>query len=149
MDPSTVARARGAHEPAALCRVLIQRHTQAAGSRACRAWEEVEGCVAFTWQPVAVDVAVVRQAREIERRHRLSWWDCRISIAAALIQGCEVLLTEDLPRRHAYRRRLERVRNPFVHQTNEALAPYKRPHLRRGRCTAAKGTTREAHAVLV
>jgi predicted nucleic acid-binding protein len=101
------------------------------------AWDEVEGYL--TWQPVPVDAAVVRQAREIERRHRLSWWDCQI-VAAAQMQGCDMLLTEDL--QDGMRIAGLVVRNPFVYLANEALAPYEEaPQARpvhRGRGRPAK-----------
>ncbi|MDH3320921.1 MAG: PIN domain-containing protein [Betaproteobacteria bacterium] len=58
-----------------------------------RAWQYAERY--FAWQPVAVDEVLLRRAREVEQRYRLSWWDSMI-VAAAQLQDCVLLLTEDL-----------------------------------------------------
>ncbi len=57
------------------------------------AWRDVQAMMA--WMPQPVDVELVRGAREVESRHQLSWWDSLI-VAAAQLQGCSLLLTEDL-----------------------------------------------------
>lgn len=57
------------------------------------AWHDLTAMLA--WSPRAVDDDVLQQARAIERRHRLNWWDCLIAASAAL-QDCTTLLTEDL-----------------------------------------------------
>jgi predicted nucleic acid-binding protein len=57
------------------------------------AWEEIASY--FAWRPLPLDEGLLRRAREIERRYRLSWWDSLI-VAAAQLQDCLVLLTEDL-----------------------------------------------------
>jgi predicted nucleic acid-binding protein len=57
------------------------------------AWEDVSAMLA--WSPQPMDDAVLHRAHEVERRYRLSWWDCLI-VAAAQIQNCSTLLTEDL-----------------------------------------------------
>src|SRR5258706_12607082 len=49
----------------------------------------------FVWNPLAIDESVLRRAHEIEQRHRISWWDSMI-VAAAQLQDCALLLTEDL-----------------------------------------------------
>ncbi|MBI1964724.1 MAG: PIN domain-containing protein [Betaproteobacteria bacterium] len=49
----------------------------------------------FAWAPHPVDEALLRRAREIEQRWRLSWWDSMV-VAAAQLQDCALLLTEDL-----------------------------------------------------
>jgi predicted nucleic acid-binding protein len=64
----------------------------------------------MTWNPCAVDTQVVKQARQIECRYGLSWWDCLI-VAAAQVQGCDLLLTEDLDNNGIYGG--VRVCNPF------------------------------------
>src|SRR6186997_2023190 len=56
-------------------------------------WNSVARLVA--WRPQAVDEKVILQAREVELRWRLSWWDSLI-VAAAQMQDCSILLTEDM-----------------------------------------------------
>ncbi len=56
-------------------------------------WEEVEAYLA--WNPQPVNDAILIDARAVEIRWKLSWWDSLI-VAAARTQGCAVLLTEDL-----------------------------------------------------
>jgi predicted nucleic acid-binding protein len=57
------------------------------------AWEAVAKYL--SWRPQAVNDEVFTRAREIEKRYRLSWWDAMV-VAAAQLQECRVLLTEDL-----------------------------------------------------
>lgn len=57
------------------------------------AWSDVKALLA--WQPQPVDGALLQRAREIELRYRLSWWDSMV-VAAAQLQDCALLLTEDL-----------------------------------------------------
>ena len=57
------------------------------------AWDDVKSFLA--WRPQPLDEALLQRAREIEQRHRLSWWDSMV-VAAAQLQDCAVLLTEDL-----------------------------------------------------
>lgn len=57
------------------------------------AWADVQ--TFLTWAPQPIDGDVLMRAREIERRYRLSWWDSTI-VAAARLQDCALLLTEDL-----------------------------------------------------
>ena len=47
------------------------------------------------WKPRATDLELLTAAHEVERRHQLSWWDALI-VAAAQLQNCSLLLTEDL-----------------------------------------------------
>lgn len=47
------------------------------------------------WQPVPVDVNVVRGAWQEEDRFSLNYWDALI-VAAARLAGCVGILTEDL-----------------------------------------------------
>ncbi len=47
------------------------------------------------WQPIQIDLAVLRRAWVIEERFRFSWWDGLI-VAAAQASESPVLLTEDL-----------------------------------------------------
>jgi predicted nucleic acid-binding protein len=57
------------------------------------AWEDVASY--FAWRPMPVDESLMRRARELQRRYELSWWDSTV-VAAAQLQDCVVLLTEDL-----------------------------------------------------
>jgi len=57
------------------------------------AWTDVQSYLA--WRPQTIDAALLRRAHEIEKRYRLSWWDGMV-VAAAQLQDCAVLLTEDL-----------------------------------------------------
>ncbi len=47
------------------------------------------------WEPIRIDLAILRRAWLIEEHFRLSWWDSLI-VAAAQATECSVLLTEDL-----------------------------------------------------
>lgn len=67
--------------------------TRKLGLTADEAWEDVQTYMA--WHPLAVDTAVMVEARAVQQRHRLSWWDSMI-VAAARLQGCALLLTEDM-----------------------------------------------------
>lgn len=58
------------------------------------AWADVRALLA--WNPQPLDREVVLLARDIEQRHGLSWRDSLI-VAAAQLQNCALLLTEDLP----------------------------------------------------
>lgn len=79
------------------------------------------------WEPLPVDRTVLRLARDIERRYRISWWDSLI-VAAAQIQNCQVLLTEDLHDGMAFGTLI--VRSPFTLAVEQAPAPYEvRPQL--------------------
>jgi predicted nucleic acid-binding protein len=83
------------------------------------AWQEAERY--FGWKPLAIDEAVLRRAREIEMRYRLSWWDSTI-VAAAQLQDCVLLLTEDLHDGAAFGGLT--VRSPFTLDLREAPASY-------------------------
>jgi len=84
-----------------------------------QAWDVIEGYAA--WQPQAIDRDVLFRAREVERRYRLSWWDSLI-VAAAQLQDCDVLLTEDLHAGMVFER--VTTRNPFATQVQEPRASY-------------------------
>ncbi len=83
------------------------------------AWEKVDGLL--EWEPQPIDRRLLIQAREVERRHRLSWWDAMI-VAAAQLQNCAVLITEDL--QHGLVCGTVVVRNPFVVGVAEDVGPY-------------------------
>ena len=61
------------------------------------------------------------RARGIERRYSLGWWDSLIAAAAAL-QGCAVLLSEDLQDGMAIGD--VTIRNPFTTQVSDVPASY-------------------------
>lgn len=98
------------------------------------AWDDVTAL--FTWRPQPIDEPLMRLAREIEKRHRLSWWDSLV-VGAAQLQGCALLLTEDLQDGGVYDG--VTVRSPFTLALGEAIAAYtvaavaSRPHPPRGR----------------
>ena len=47
------------------------------------------------WNPLSVDKKVIDNAWKIQDKYQFSWWDSLI-LSAAQIQGCKVLLSEDL-----------------------------------------------------
>lgn len=83
------------------------------------AWAELERF--FVWNPQIVDEALLRRAREIEMRYKLSWWDSMI-VAAAQLQGCVLLLTEDLQDGAVFG--AVTARSPFTLEVREAVAEY-------------------------
>lgn len=107
-----------------------------AGSRMTheQAWTHAERFLA--WKPQAIDDDVVRNARRIEQRYGISWWDSMI-VAAAQLQDCALLLTEDLQDNGVYG--TVTVRSPFTLEVREAAATYTvlpraaSPHRPRGR----------------
>ena len=86
------------------------------------AWSDVGELMA--WRPQPSDGILLREAREIEGRYHLSWWDSMI-VGAARLQNCASLLTEDL--QHGSVIAGVRVMNPFVHTVQEAGAGYDVP----------------------
>jgi predicted nucleic acid-binding protein len=81
------------------------------------AWQEV---LAFLeWEPQAIDRSLLIQAREVERRYRLSWWDSMI-VAAAELQDCTLLMTENL--QHGLVCGSVTIRNPFAVRIAEERA---------------------------
>jgi predicted nucleic acid-binding protein len=71
------------------------------------------------WDPIQPTVGLLRAAWEIEARYRISWWDAQI-VAAAQLQRCDYLLTEDL--QHGQRFGALTVLSPFLSQPGEVLA---------------------------
>lgn len=84
-----------------------------------RAWESVDAL--FSWNPQASDRALLERGRAVEERYELSWWDSLV-VAAAQLQACSVLLTEDLQDRCTYG--TVTVLNPFTTGVAEARASY-------------------------
>jgi predicted nucleic acid-binding protein len=98
------------------------------------AWEDVQSLL--SWRPQPIDATLMQRARDIEQRHRTGWWDSLI-VAAAQLQNCAVLLSEDLQDGGAYGGVI--VRSPFKSALNEPAVEYKvqsvetRSHPPRGR----------------
>jgi predicted nucleic acid-binding protein len=84
------------------------------------AWEDVK--LFMAWNPAPVDRALLEAAHEIEGRYRLHWWDCQV-VAAAQLQGCALLLTEDLQDGAVYGG--VTVRSPFTLAASEAALAYR------------------------
>jgi predicted nucleic acid-binding protein len=110
--------------------VVTRKTSMGVGSE--EAWRVVEDLL--DWNPRPIDAALLHRARAVEARYQLSWWDSLI-VAAAQLQGCAVLYTEDLHHGATYDG--VRVCNPFVPQVQEEPAPYRvatvSPHRPRGR----------------
>ena len=103
------------------------------GIAADEAWRHVSALMA--WKPQAIDGALLERAREVERRHRLNWWDAMI-VAAAQLQDCAVLLTEDLHDGGAYGSVTVRSQFTLSVEASRAqyvVAPRAEAHRRRGR----------------
>jgi predicted nucleic acid-binding protein len=83
------------------------------------AWNDVKSLL--SWQPQPVDGVLLQRAREIEQRYRLSWWDSMV-VAAAQLQDCALLLTEDLQDGADYG--AVTVRSPFTLALEEPRATY-------------------------
>jgi predicted nucleic acid-binding protein len=92
------------------------------GLKPADAWDDIQALL--SWQPQPIDTALIRRAREVEQRHRLSWWDSLI-VGAAQLQNCTVLLSEDLQDHGAYGG--VTVRSPFTLALNEPAAAYAVP----------------------
>jgi predicted nucleic acid-binding protein len=83
------------------------------------AWDDIEAL--FSWRPLPVDVAVLKRGHDVERRFGLSWWDSLV-VAAAQLQGCALLLTEDLRDGADYAGVV--ACNPFAHRVAEQKQAY-------------------------
>ena len=83
------------------------------------AWEDVREL--FAWGPHPVDEALLRRAREVEQRWRLSWWDSMV-VAAAQLQDCALLLSEDFQDGAVFAG--VTVRSPFTLDVREPSAVY-------------------------
>lgn len=57
------------------------------------AWEDI--CALMAWVPLPIDMTVLHQAKLIEEKYIISWWDSMI-VAAAKIGGCKTIYSEDL-----------------------------------------------------
>ena len=84
------------------------------------AWDDVKALM--TWNPLPLDRDVLEVGRGVEMRYRLSWWDSLI-VAAAQLQSCTLLLSEDLQDGADYGG--VTVRSPFTLGISEAAAAYR------------------------
>ena len=64
-----------------------------------------------SWNPLAIDLPLIKQAWDLQDRYSLPWWDALI-VAAAQAGECRLLLTEDL--QHGQRFGRVRVIDPFA-----------------------------------
>jgi predicted nucleic acid-binding protein len=102
------------------------------------AWGHVRDLLA--WEPQELSGELLRLAREIEQRYATSWWDAMI-VAAAQLQDCAILLSEDFQDGMVFGG--VAVRNPFVARVAESHVDYAAPrmavarHRPRGRPRAA------------
>jgi predicted nucleic acid-binding protein len=106
------------------------------------AWEDVTAL--FAWDPQPIDRDLLNRAREVEARHRLSSRDSMI-VAAAQLQNCSLLVTEDL--HHDLVCGTVVVRNPFVAGIAEDVPQYAlepRPRSRHRPRGRPRGTQRTA-----
>lgn len=83
------------------------------------AWDVAQALTA--WDPQPIDRDVLLRAREVERRYRLGWWDSVI-VAAAQLQDCDVLLSEDMQAGMVFER--VTVLNPFRALVQETRPVY-------------------------
>lgn len=89
------------------------------GMDAADAWSDVAALM--TWNPRAADRVLLERGRAVEERHRLSWWDSLV-VAAAQLEDCSILLTEDL--QDGARFDAVTVRSPFTLGVHESRAAY-------------------------
>lgn len=75
----------------------------------------------LAWKPRAIDDEVLTTARDFERRCRISWWDSLI-VAAAQLQGCDLLLSDDLQDGMVFGS--VTVRSPFTLEVREPAVTY-------------------------
>ncbi len=83
------------------------------------AWDDIRELL--SWEPQPVDAKLLARAREIEQRYRISWWDSLI-VAAAQLQDCPLLLTEDLQDGGVFGS--VTVRSPFTLEVRQPAATY-------------------------
>jgi predicted nucleic acid-binding protein len=103
------------------------------GTKSDDAWDDV--LALMSWEPQPIDCEVLKLAREIERRYLTSWWDATI-IAAAEMQSCAILLSEDFQQGMVFGQ--VSVHNPFVPRVEDISNAYQAPtansrHRNRGR----------------
>jgi len=87
------------------------------------AWDDVRYYLS-SWNPQPLDSEVIECAHEVEARHHLTWWDCLV-VAAAQVQHCVLLLSEDLQDGADYGGVI--VRSPFTLRIAEEAGAYTLP----------------------
>lgn len=109
-------------------------------------WDDVQFYLS-SWNPQPIDAEVVECAHDVEVRYRLNWWDCLI-VAAAQVQRCVLLLSEDLQDGADYAGVI--VRNPFTLRIAEETGAYTLPtrmiSRHRGRGRPRRSSTRATSA---
>ena len=107
------------------------------------AWEDVQ--LLMSWNPQPIDLRVLTRAYDIEKQYRLNWWDCLV-VGAAQVQGCVLLLTEDMQDGADYGG--VSVRSPFTLGVAEERSAYsvmpKLPSRHRGRGRPRRNPPRTA-----
>jgi predicted nucleic acid-binding protein len=88
------------------------------------AWGHVRDLLA--WEPQEISRDLLRLAREIEQRYATSWWDAMI-VAAAQLQDCSILLSEDFQEGMVFGS--VTVRNPFTARVAEQRVEYTAPRV--------------------
>ena len=83
------------------------------------AWDDIHALL--SWEPQQIDQALLLRGREVQLRYQVSWWDALI-VAAAQVQGCGLLLTEDLQDHAVYGG--VTVRSPFTLCVGDASTSY-------------------------
>lgn len=83
------------------------------------AWDDVQALLA--WEPQPIDGALLQRGRAVCGRYGLNWWDGLV-VAAAQVQGCTLLLTEDLQDGAAYGG--VTARSPFTLSLGEEAGAY-------------------------
>lgn len=83
------------------------------------AWDDLARY--FAWSPQETNEALLRRAREVERRYKLAWWDATV-VAAALMQDCLILLSDELPDGAVFG--VLAVRSPYSAVLEEARGEY-------------------------
>jgi predicted nucleic acid-binding protein len=84
------------------------------------AWDDVQFFLS-AWNPQPTDTEVLDFARDVEVRYQLGWWDCLV-VAAAQVQNCVLLLSEDLQDGADYGGVI--VRSPFTLRIAEEAGAY-------------------------
>ncbi len=88
------------------------------------AWSDVQDL--FEWEPQEVTRDLLSRAREIETRYSTSWWDALI-VAAAQLQDCSLLLSEDFQDGMTFGGLT--VRDPFTARLAEEHPAYAAPRV--------------------
>ena len=83
------------------------------------AWETAQ--TLFAWDPYPTNRELLARAKEIEARFGISWWDSLI-VAAAQLQECRLLLSEDL--QHGMHFGQVVIQNPFEASVQDTASLY-------------------------